>query len=232
MFLAITSVPAVLALTLTLPVVDDGTGDEGGLALPTDVDYPGDDISQLSEYDEDADVIDGERLLSADVGEELHNLVEGNFSPLHSPLGRIRHSALRRMASHSDDGSSDGYDDDQTAKELMEEIRQEEALEFHKDLTAVQCVLGPAFCVLVIFGEFLLTERKLTYRRDGVFQVDHARICSRGSCRGYHDSALRDRRPHEDMAVGQVFRGVHLQYGLDRCDRRRSGQRLAGEENC
>jgi sodium/potassium/calcium exchanger 6 len=154
MFLAITSIPAVLALTLTLPVVDDGTGDEGALALPTDTDYPADDLSQLSDYDEDADVVDGERMLSPRVGEELHHLVEGGFSPLHSPLGRINHSALRRMTSHSDRSSSDGWDEEDMDKEMLETLRHEEVLEFHRGLTAVQCVLGPAFCVSVIFSKF------------------------------------------------------------------------------
>lgn len=158
MFLAITSVPAVLALTLTLPVVDDGTGDEGGLALPIDTDYPADGLSQRSVYEEDADVVDDDRMLSAAVGEELHHLVEGGFSPLHSPLGRIHHSALRRMASRSDDGSSDGWDQDEVGKELLEEIRHEEVLEFHRELTAVQCILGPVFCVSIIFGKCTSTS--------------------------------------------------------------------------
>ena len=159
MVLAITSVPAVLALTLTLPVVDDGPIDEGALALPMDdSDEPGgyDDFSDLNHLDEDGDVAGGDRLLAPDVGEELHHLVENGFSPLHSPLGRIHHSTLRRMASRSSlqSGSEEGeqQETEELSKELLEEVREEEALEFHRELTAVQCILGPAFCTYIIFG--------------------------------------------------------------------------------
>lgn len=160
MFLGVTAVPAILALTLTLPVVDDGPLDEGGLALPDDLDdergRDHDEFAQLDQYDDDADVVDGDRLVQRDVGEELHHLVDNGFSPLHSPLGRISHTTLRRIASSgaSDDGySSDGEDTQEMSKELLEQIKEEEALDFHKGLAAVQCVLGPMFCASVVFGE-------------------------------------------------------------------------------
>jgi sodium/potassium/calcium exchanger 6 len=95
--------------------------------------------------------------LQRDVGEELHHLVDNGFSPLHSPLGRINHTTLRRIASSgaSEDGhSSDGEDVQEMSKELLEQIREEEALDFHKGLAAVQCVLGPMFCASVMFGEW------------------------------------------------------------------------------
>jgi sodium/potassium/calcium exchanger 6 len=160
MFLGITAVPAILALTLTLPVVDDGPTDEGGVALPDDLEADRgreqDDFAQLDQHDDDADVMDGDRLLHRDVGEELHHLVDNGFSPLHSPLGRISHTTLRRIASSgSSDGgySSDGEDVQEISKELLEQIREEEALDFHKGLAAVQCVLGPMFCVSILFGK-------------------------------------------------------------------------------
>ena len=141
MLLAILSVPAIFALTLTLPVVDDGQK-EGGVALPTTRDEPLQadlEPGMVPEADED-------RLVRSDVGEELHHLVESGFRPLHSPLGRMQHSSLRRV---SEDVSEQGS----LSKELLEDLREEEALEFHKYLTAVQCVLGPMFCVLIIFRE-------------------------------------------------------------------------------
>lgn len=172
MIMAVLSVPAILALTVTLPVVDDGRSDEGGIALPEGDDEPlnephggapGD--SDDDEDDPDAD----ERGLTPEIGEELHHLVEGGFSPMRSPLGRISHTKLRRalhdeeerIRSHGGDAASlsdaseDGGDaeDDEMTKELVEDIRQEEVLEFNKYLTAAQCVLGPLFCVWIVFGE-------------------------------------------------------------------------------
>lgn len=65
MFMAVVSVPAILALTLTLPVVDE-SGREGAIALPEG---------------------ESEPLTHPEIGEELHHLVAG-FSP-HSPLARF-----------------------------------------------------------------------------------------------------------------------------------------------
>jgi sodium/potassium/calcium exchanger 6 len=157
MIIAVFSVPAILALTLTLPVVDDGRdgNGDGAIALPVGDDEP------FVHVDEDAEIGEagtsdseegGDRLLSPEVGEELHHLVESGFSPLHSPLGRIHHSALRR-ASHDPEAAlsmESGMDEEQT-KELLEEIAEEEALDFQPGLAAVQCIAGPAFCGYIIF---------------------------------------------------------------------------------
>lgn len=164
MILAVTSVPAILALTLTLPVVDDGPVDEGALALP-DNDAEADYFETTLNQDEDGDVdgMEGDHLLSAEVGEELHHLVGGGFSPLHSPLGRIHHATLRRMASHSSIGHSD-HDEEgceerqEISKEMLDDIHVEETLEFHRGLAAVQCVLGPAFVTFIIFGAYFHYE--------------------------------------------------------------------------
>lgn len=157
MIIAVFSVPAILALTLTLPVVDDGRdgNGDGGIALPVGEDEPLVNMDEESEIDEGGDdEFDegGDRLLSPEVGEELHHLVESGFSPLHSPLGRIHHSALRR-ASHDPEAALSmerGLDEEQT-KELLEEIAEEEALDFQPALAAVQCVAGPAFCGYIVF---------------------------------------------------------------------------------
>ncbi|ORY35666.1 Sodium/calcium exchanger protein-domain-containing protein [Naematelia encephala] len=152
MMLSITSVPAVLALTLTLPVVDDGRRDEGVIALPEGMNEPLSGARDGTLSGEDDGDADSDRLLTADVGEELHHLVEGGFSPLHSPLGRIHHSALWRLQEDVEAGTPyDAEEDEQATKELVEEMHAEEALEFHKSLTAAQCILGPAFCALIIF---------------------------------------------------------------------------------
>lgn len=177
MFLAITSVPAILALTVTLPVVDDGPRDEGAVALPMDDDeafdgHAGDEFDQLDQQGEDGDVDEEDQLLAPDVGEELHHLVDRGFSPLHSPLGRIHHTALRRMASRealspgSDQGEFAEEDVGDASKEMEEELEEEEAMEFHPVLTAVQCILGPAFCTLIIFSTSsrLTVLRRLTIR--------------------------------------------------------------------
>lgn len=69
MVMALVSVPAILALTLTLPVVDDASGD-GGIQLPIGAEEP----------------LDEERgRVTPDIGEELHHMVENGFHPLHSP---------------------------------------------------------------------------------------------------------------------------------------------------
>ncbi|WWD20576.1 hypothetical protein CI109_105052 [Kwoniella shandongensis] len=171
MILAIMSVPAILALTLTLPVVDDGRPEEGAVALPIaddeglneDGSYVGDEDGEDSleteverdDYDDEAD-----RLLQPEMGEELHHLVDHGFSPLHSPLGRISHSALRRMNHHVEEGEVGGdgeengdEEDEELNKELYEEMEQERGLEFNKYLTAAQCVLGPVFCAFIIFSD-------------------------------------------------------------------------------
>ncbi|WVF67966.1 hypothetical protein IAT40_002728 [Kwoniella sp. CBS 6097] len=174
MVLAVTSVPAILVLTLTLPVVDDGgQNDEGGVALPIGegeglteaADWEGDDddddrtlsdsSSQFEEGEDEAD-----RLLLPEIGEELHHLVDHGFSPLHSPLGRISHAALRRASEHIEAGGEVGMgdvgagDDEENVKEeVYEEIEEERGLQYNKYLTAAQCVFGPTFCAFIIFGD-------------------------------------------------------------------------------
>ncbi|EIW69832.1 hypothetical protein TREMEDRAFT_43509 [Tremella mesenterica DSM 1558] len=151
MVLAVVCVPAILALTVTLPVVDDGSKDEGGVNLPEGENEPlneertnGEDYQDGHEDYEDFEEEYEDRMLTPDIGEELHHLVDNGFSPLHSPLRRISHSALRRMAEDLENQRERG-------KEETEEEEQEEALDFQPVLTALQCVLGPLFCTLVMF---------------------------------------------------------------------------------
>lgn len=173
--LSVYSVPAIFVLTLTLPVVDDGNREEGGIVLPEGEDEPlvpglnldldlepgrysdQDDMEERDEQEE------GDPFLRPDVGEGLHQLVEGGFSPLHSPLGRIHQSQLanaRRAEAEEEQSDGDwdgegrvsGEEDEEIEKGLMEEMEEEQALQFNKSLCAAQCVLGPTFCSYIVFG--------------------------------------------------------------------------------
>jgi sodium/potassium/calcium exchanger 6 len=135
-----------LVLTLTLPVVDDGN-QEGGIALPESEEEPFNTDLELGP--DEADVED-DGLLRPDIGEGLHHLVEGGFSPLHSPLGRIYHSSRR---ANEDEGEDDDVREQENDKEMQEELEREEALNFNKSLTAAQCIFGPTFCAYVIFSK-------------------------------------------------------------------------------
>ncbi|WWD08468.1 hypothetical protein V865_006580 [Kwoniella europaea PYCC6329] len=152
MILAITSVPAILSLTLTLPVVDDGNNhqeEDGGIALPISEDEAlidpelGYRVAQqeqdgYSPTDTEAgsgNEMDSDRLLNPDIGEELHHLVDHGFSPLHSPLGRISHGSLRRLNSHSheygaialqpDDELNQGEEEDEEEQNKEEELYEQ-----------------------------------------------------------------------------------------------------------
>jgi sodium/potassium/calcium exchanger 6 len=75
MFMAIVSVPALLLLTITLPVVDDASGD-AGISLPVGQDEP---------LDEETGRV------TPQIGEELHHLAEDGFHihPEHEEGGGI-----------------------------------------------------------------------------------------------------------------------------------------------
>lgn len=184
--LSVFSVPAIFVLTLTLPVVDDGNREDGGggISLPEGEGEPlipdlepgrmvPDSASGPGDWhhpDQDAEEEEGDPFLRPDVGEGLHHLVEGGFSPLHSPLGRIHHSA-RRFETQTQSASQSprtyacesDRDEDEMTKELLEGLEQEEALEFNKSLCAAQCILGPTFCAYIVFGmspPFLSSTRR------------------------------------------------------------------------
>lgn len=131
MILSSMSVPAILALTLTLPVVDDGHemeqggvkledgdeygfGDVGGNYLGDGYDLDGnvdgddetygDGDGEGEQYDYDQGQEEADQLIDPQIGEELHHLVDHGFSALHSPLGRIYHAAKSRMNQHVESG--------------------------------------------------------------------------------------------------------------------------------
>jgi len=202
MTLAVLSVPAILALTLTLPVVDEGQGDEGAVALPMTDDEPlNEGADQVSGIVPDADE---DRLLRADVGEELHHLVDSGFSPLHSPLGRINYATLHHV-------EEDGIDGESISKELLEEIREEEALGFHKSLTAVQCVLGPMFCALVIFRKSRHLKRRADLlRRYELLSLDPSGRGSRWRHLRCDGLAYRNGRDVTNVEARTMLCGVHM----------------------
>jgi len=150
MILSVFSVPAILVLTLTLPVVDDGVR-EGGIALPESSEEPlATDLEPGQLVEEDY----GDGLLRPDIGEGLHHLVDGGFSPLHSPLGRIHLSSRRTPDEYEEEEEDDG----ERGQELMEALEREESFGFNKSLTAAQCIFGPTFCAYIIFSEYLSTH--------------------------------------------------------------------------
>nr|ODN96135.1 hypothetical protein L204_03826 [Cryptococcus depauperatus CBS 7855] len=173
MILAVMSVPAILALTLTLPVVDDGQEmQQGGVKLEEGengefVGEYADNSSQEEDLDNSGRGQDeSDRLLDSHIGGELHHLVDHGFSPLHSPLGRIRHASMHRLGQHVEAGAVSplssmmgGEYSDEEEQHLVEENEQlceEEcaridALNFNKYLCAAQCVLGPLFCTFISF---------------------------------------------------------------------------------
>lgn len=136
MALAVLSAPSIFCLTLTLPVVDDGRGDEGGIALPDG------DIGSI--YSPSPT---GSRRSSQDLGpeEQLEHLVE-EFSarPRHA---HFESSVIVRSGSPcpSDDNGS-------------EVISECDVLDFNPVLTAVQCILGPMSVIYLVFQDewFLL----------------------------------------------------------------------------
>jgi len=149
MILSVFSVPAILVLTLTLPVVDDGVR-EGGIALPESSEEPlATDLEPGQLVEEEY----GDGLLRPDIGEGLHHLVDGGFSPLHSPLGRIHLSSRRTPDEYEEEEEDDG----ERGQELMEALEREESFGFNKSLTAAQCIFGPTFCAYIIFSEYLST---------------------------------------------------------------------------
>lgn len=144
--LGIFASPAILALTLTLPVVDDsaeGLTLERGGAIQLDGESQQGDAPYGAQneaehgvvsHSNDADAEDEQQVMGF-AGRDLHRrvLAPGNTSPSES-------AAL---------GASGKYDAE--AEEECSDGDAEEVLLFNKYLTAVQAVLGTLFCSCVIF---------------------------------------------------------------------------------
>lgn len=136
MVLAVLSTPALLILTLTLPVVDDGrAGDEGEIALPGEEDEElglNGNANGLTEEPEPRD-----RLVAGDLSDDMHNLVEGGvYRRQHMPDS----SAIVRSGV-SCAASEDGEDEEECV------------LEFSPILASLQCFFGPVVCAWLLFRE-------------------------------------------------------------------------------
>lgn len=145
--LGIFASPAILALTVTLPVVDDSaeglTLEQGGAirldndAGAGDAPYQGQNEAEhgIVNHSNDPDAEDEQQVMGL-AGHDLHRrlLGPGNMSPGGSPVLHASHGKY-----------------DQDAQEECAESDTEDVLLFNKYLTATQAVLGTLFCSCVIF---------------------------------------------------------------------------------
>lgn len=140
MALAILSVPAIFILTLTLPVVDDGRGDEGGVALPLTDDEP---LTDGHYNDEDEEDEDEDRPIRPEIGEGLHHLVDRGARLSRQPSTNfVRSGAVSPCGSDRDDESCCSQDSDDC-----------DTLAFNPKLTAAQCICGPSVCAYLAFQD-------------------------------------------------------------------------------
>lgn len=131
--LGIFASPAIFALTVTLPVVDDSAEgvalNQGGVTLGEEPagEAFGEEERGIIHHTDDAEGEDSQRV-TGHAGWDLH----------------------RRVLAPGDPGTPDKDGRSETCSEAMEE----EVLLFNKYLTAVQAVLGTLFCSCVIFCKF------------------------------------------------------------------------------
>ncbi|KAJ9120632.1 hypothetical protein QFC22_002561 [Naganishia vaughanmartiniae] len=162
--LGIFATPAILALTVTLPVVDDAAEgislnqggiklEDGDTALPEDLDAGNGVYGQQNEaehggivhHTNDAEAEDDQQV-AAHAGTDLHRrLLAPGGAGEWSPVSPLPYSPSRGIGKYVDevlvgeDGCSEGS--------------EEQVLLFNKYLTALQAVLGTLFCSCVIFSE-------------------------------------------------------------------------------
>ena len=171
--LAILAVPAILALTLTLPVVDTEADDDDSFSEKSSVagDESDEEAALSGEEDEDDDAFFSPKNRARDV--RIASGLSGHELVLGDPWGAVPESH-RQVLTHA--GSTDfGLDSrllsvpdlnvsggggqieltdgDEQEREACED-ECEDDLKWSKELTAAQLVLGPSFCVGIIFGEF------------------------------------------------------------------------------
>jgi sodium/potassium/calcium exchanger 6 len=148
---SILAAPAVFMLTLTLPVV---------ISHPDLVDSAKKENALQGDPAEGGDGEDAQAQRQGDRVEAQNQGREGRLIDLDSPRphedGQIlqysqSHASLVSYASHS--ASASEHDMDQLIDDAEEEIEQElhGGIQFNKYLTAIQLILGPAFCVTVCF---------------------------------------------------------------------------------
>lgn len=142
--LGIFASPAILALTLTLPVVDDSAEgvalNQGGVAL-------GEDDEAATNPEEDSRFgmqADAERGI-------VHHTFDASGEDSQTVMGQAGWDLHRRVLAPGEVGSPDGDKDAREDGEACSVESEEEVLLFNKYLTAVQSVLGTLFCSWVIF---------------------------------------------------------------------------------
>ena len=153
--------PAIFALTLTLPVVDDEAEgcslNKGGIILtddiPSDVDL---ETAQSSSAQHD----DPSKHFAAHAGAGLHHLIldAGMPSPA-SPHSRHDHHQSDYFSQNAGSpgvGETPGVGSDLEERSVESEQHSVgHALLFNKYLTAAQCIFGPLFCSSVFFCKSL-----------------------------------------------------------------------------
>jgi sodium/potassium/calcium exchanger 6 len=149
--LGIFASPAILALTLTLPVVDDSAEgvalNQGGVALGED-----DEAATESE--------DGRFGMQADAERGIvHHTSDASGEDSQTVMGQAGWDLHRRVLAPGEVGSPDGDKDVREQGEACSVESEEEVLLFNKYLTAVQSVLGTLFCSCVIFCEHPQSRR-------------------------------------------------------------------------
>ncbi|KAJ9091649.1 hypothetical protein QFC19_009019 [Naganishia cerealis] len=164
MVLGIFATPAILALTVTLPVVDDAAEgvslNQGGIKIEDDESIPDEDAigvgntgvyGQQNEVErggvwhhtDDAEAEDSQQV-SSHAGMELHRrlLAPGGVAES-TPVSPLIRSPTHGIGRYVDEVVGDECSDSS----------EEQVLLFNKYLTALQSVLGALFCSYVIFSE-------------------------------------------------------------------------------
>lgn len=159
--------PAILALTITLPVVDDEaegcTLHRGGIVLPeSDADAELGETNALT-----GTTIQGDAKPSPipqhhhTIGSELHHLVVDGGLPsptVHASGDHAHHNHHGQHPGGSSTPRSDMVNDARSERLCKTETHSQcsddaHALLFNKYLTAAQCIFGTLFCSIVFFGK-------------------------------------------------------------------------------
>lgn len=166
--LGIFASPAIFALTLTLPVVDDEAEgcsiNRGGIVLtndniPSDVDLE----TAQSTIGQHGDV---SKHVAAHAGAGLHHLILDAGMP--TPSSPQAHHDHRHQADYFSQGGTTldvgetprAHDEAEQSSLESGQHSDGHAILFNKYLTAAQCVFGPLFCSSIFFCEFLIARRQ------------------------------------------------------------------------
>jgi sodium/potassium/calcium exchanger 6 len=151
--------PAIFALTLTLPVVDDEAEgcslNKGGIVLtddlPSDIDL--ETAGAISNVE-----TDNSKHFAAHAGAGLHHLILDAGMP--SPASGVQHDHHHHQTDYFDHNPYDPEGgqvpvagSDSEGRSIESQHSDGRALLFNKYLTAAQCVFGPLFCSSVFFCE-------------------------------------------------------------------------------